>query len=70
MTDISAITVEISKLSLNPGDVLMFKLPVGSPLSEAGRLDYAVRNYLARYGVGCLVLSQDVEVSVVEKVEG
>ena len=68
-TMITAITVEVSRMTLGPGDVLVIKVPVKLSQMQEERVRRQVTDTLPLNGAKCLVLHSGMDIAVVRETQ-
>lgn len=64
---ITAITVEVSRMTLGPGDVLVIKVPVKLSQMQEERVRRQVKDTLPLNGAKCLVLHSGMDIAVLRE---
>lgn len=64
---IAAITVEVSRMTLGPGDVLVIKVPVKLSQMQEERVRRQVKDTLPLNGAKCLVLHSGMDIAVLRE---
>lgn len=63
----SAVTIEVSKMTLTVGDILVIKSPVKLSRLQEERVRRQVRDTLPLNGAKCLVLHSGMDIAVVKE---